>query len=188
MGHLPPTPVGYLGGFSRVSLTECNHSLPRVAVRPHGPALPPKGRWMTDPKLPLIHKAPIESLLVHVARSGLVIGDAAWFDRLADGRIGVFAQAKQLILWVVPRRSPRLLGHLGPIAEEIVAPSLAHGDDLRVRIVALVPEHLAHGHPPEIHISVWGDPRHLQPIIAAMTPAPIADPKSTGRLTGLRPA
>lgn len=145
---------------------------------------------MSDPKLPLIHKAPVERLMVHVARSGLVIGDSAWFDRLADGRIGVFAQLKRSILWIVPRRGPRLLGHLGPIAEDIVAPSLAHGDDLRVRIVALVPEHLANGNPPEIHISVWGDPRHLQPIIAAMTP--VASPcspvvKMPGRLTGLRP-
>lgn len=150
---------------------------------------------MSDPKLPLIHKAPVESLLVHVARSGLVIGDAAWFDRLADGRIGVFAQLKRPILWIFPRWSPCLLGHLGPIAEDIVAPSLAHGDDLRVRIVALVPEHLANGYPPEVHISVWGDPRHLQPIIAAMGPVLgpiIAEPKATGRLigrlTGLRPA
>lgn len=126
---------------------------------------------MSDPKLPLIHKAPVENLLVHVARSGLVIGESAWFDRLADGRIGVFAQAKRHVFWVFPRRIPCLLGHLGPIAEEMISPSLDHGDDLRVRIVALVPEHLANGAPPEIHISVWGDPRHLQPIIAAMEPA-----------------
>jgi hypothetical protein len=56
-----------------------------------------------------------------------------------------------------------------------------------VRIVALVPEHLANGLPPEIHISVWGDPRHLQPIIAAMAPAPIAEPRPASRLTSIRP-
>jgi hypothetical protein len=54
------------------------------------------------------------------------------------------------------------------VAEEIIAPSLAHGDDLRVRIIDLTPEHLANGYPPEVYISVWGDPRHLQPVLAAV--------------------
>ena len=62
------------------------------------------------------------------------------------------------------------MGHLGPLAEEIVSPSLAHGDPLRVRIIDLVPEHLANGYPPEVYISVWGDPRHLQPVLQAILP------------------
>ena len=45
---------------------------------------------MSDSKLPLIHKAPVEGLGVHVARTRLSIGDPAWLDRLTDGRIGVF--------------------------------------------------------------------------------------------------
>ena len=51
------------------------------------------------------------------------------------------------------------------MAEEIVAPSLARGDALRVRIIDLVPEHLSSGYPPEVCISVWGDPRHITPVL-----------------------
>jgi hypothetical protein len=122
---------------------------------------------MTDAKLPLIHKAPVEGLTVHVARTRLAIGDPAWLDRLADGKVGVFAEVRQMVLGLFPRQRPSLLGHLGPLAEEIVAPSLAHGDPLRVRIIDLVPEHLANGFPPEVYISVWGDPRHLNPVLEA---------------------
>ncbi len=143
---------------------------------------------MTDAKLPLIHKAPVEGLVVHVARTGLSIGDTAWLDRLTDGRVGVFASLRKPILGLIPRLRPGLLGHLGPIAEEIVAPSLAHGDALRVRIIDLVPEHLANGFPPEIYISVWGDPRHLQPILQAtgLDHSP-EDAPAPRRLTQLRP-
>jgi hypothetical protein len=122
---------------------------------------------MTDAKLPLIHKAPVEGLQIHVARAGIAIGVTAWLDRLNDGRVGVFTRLRQPILGLIPRQRPGLVGHLGPVAEEIVAPSLAHGDTLRVRIIDLVPEHLANGFPPEVYISVWGDPRHLQPILLA---------------------
>lgn len=125
---------------------------------------------MTDAKLPLIHKAPVEGLTIHVGRTGISIGDTAWLDRLTDGRIGVFARIRQPLLGLIPRQRPALLGHLGPLAEEIVSPSLAHGDPLRVRIIDLVPEHLANGYPPEVYISVWGDPRHLQPVLQAILP------------------
>jgi hypothetical protein len=141
---------------------------------------------MSDAKLPLIHKAPVEGLVVNVARTRLSIGDAAWVDRLGDGRIGVFAYMRQPFLGLIPRQRAGLLGHLGPLAEEILAPSLAHGDDLRVRIIDLTPEHLANGFPPEIYISVWGDPRHLSPILeaAGLLPEPPPPPR---RLRGLRP-
>jgi hypothetical protein len=146
---------------------------------------------MSDAKLPLIHKAPVEGLAVHVARTRLSIGDSAWLDRLGDGRIGVFARISQPFLGVFPRHRPALLGHLGPVAEEIVSPSLAHGDSLRVRIIDLVPEHLSNGYPPEVYISVWGDPRHLQPVLAAAGLMPeTADPDPAPparRLNGLRP-
>jgi hypothetical protein len=146
---------------------------------------------MSDAKLPLIHKAPVEELKVHVARTGLSIGDSASLDRLTDGRIGVFALARQPILGIIPRQRTTLLGHLGPVAEEIVAPSLAHGDALRVRIIDLVPEHLANGYPPEIYISVWGDPRHLSPVLASA--GLLAEPETAvepppKRLANLRPA
>lgn len=145
---------------------------------------------MSDAKLPLIHKAPVEGLTIHVARTGLSIGDSARLERLCDGRIGVFARLKRPILGLIPHHREGLVGHLGPVAEEIIAPSLAHGDDLRVRIIDLTPEHLANGFPPEVYISVWGDPRHLQPLLATVDlplPEP-AKPKAPKRLSGLRPA
>lgn len=146
---------------------------------------------MSDAKLPLIHKAPVEGLAIHVARTGLAIGDSAWLNRLSDGRIGVFARLKKPILGVIPHHKDGLVGHLGPVAEEIISPSLAHGDDLRVRIIDLMPEHLANGYPPEVYISVWGDPRHLQPVLATVgLPTPPAEPARPlpDRLTGLKPA
>jgi hypothetical protein len=141
---------------------------------------------MTDAKLPLIHKAPVEGLLIHVARSRLSIGDPATLDRLSDGRVGVFARLSQPLLGLIPRHRIRLVGHLGPVAEEIVAPSLAHGDPLRVRIIDLVPEHLANGYGPEVYISVWGDPRHLSPMIEAAGLIPGPRPASK-HLAGLAP-
>ena len=51
---------------------------------------------MSDAKLPLIHKAPVEGLEIHVARTGLAIGDSARLDRLSDGRIGVFARLRRI--------------------------------------------------------------------------------------------
>jgi hypothetical protein len=147
---------------------------------------------MSDAKLPLIHKAPVEDLVIHVARTGLSIGDNARIERLSDGRIGVFARLKKPILGLIPYHREGLIGHLGPMAEEIVAPSLAHGDDLRVRIIDLTPEHLANGFPPEVYISVWGDPRHLQPVLASVgLPTPPPEPpksKPPKGLSGLRPA
>lgn len=140
---------------------------------------------MSDAKLPLLHKALVEGLRVHVARSGLAIGATARLVRLSDGRIGVITLLRQRVLGLFPRWREDVLGHLGPLAEAIVSPSLDHGDDLRVRVVALMPEYLANGNPPEVHVSVWGDPRHLHPVIAALEPAAVLPPKAQGRLSRL---
>jgi hypothetical protein len=142
---------------------------------------------MTDAKLPLIHKAPVEGLTLHVARARLAIGDHAWLDRLPDGKVGVFAEVRQMVMGMIPRQRPALLGHLGPVAEEIVAPSLAHGDPLRVRIIDLVPEHLSNGFPPEVYISVWGDPRHLTPVLEATGLYRDLEPQPAKRPAHLRP-
>lgn len=124
---------------------------------------------MQDSKQPLIHKAPVMGLRVHVARAGLSIGDEASLERLSDGQIGIFAVIRHPFLGLIPVRRRTCLGHLGPMAETLIAPSLDHGDALRVRIVGLNPEHLAQENPPEIHISIWGDPRHLTPKPPGMT-------------------
>lgn len=134
---------------------------------------------MSDTKLPLLHKAPVEGLAIHVGRSGLAIGDTARLERLSDGRIGVFAHLRKTVLGFFPRWQEGFLGHLEPLASEIVTPSLDHGDPLRVRIVALMPEHLSNGYPPEVHISVWGDPRHINPVLAALDLPPGPMPETT---------
>ena len=139
---------------------------------------------MSDSKLPLIHKVPVEGLLINVARAGLVIGDKAEIDRLPDGRIGVYARVRKPFLGVFPRRRTVLIGHLGPSVEDILSPSLSHGDSLRIRVIDLTPEHLSNGFPPEIYISVWGDPRHLTQTVGApeafqslpLPEAPVAPP------------
>lgn len=128
---------------------------------------------MSDAKLALIRKTQVAGIAVRVNRAGLSIGDVAWLAPLADGRIGVFARVNQRLLGIFSRWRPGFLGHLDQSAEEIVAPSLAHGDALRVRIINLVPEHLAHGNPPEVHISVWGNPRHLRPVPQPPVAAPV---------------
>jgi hypothetical protein len=96
-----------------------------------------------------------------------------------------------MFLGLIPRQRPAHLGHLGPLAEEIVAPSLAHGDPLRVRIIDLVPEHLSNGYPPEVYISVWGDPRHLNPVLEAtglmQQPQPLQQPPPAKWPISLRP-
>jgi len=140
---------------------------------------------MSDAKLALIRKTRVEGIAVHVNRAGLAIGDVAWLEPLSDGRIGVFAQINRRFLGLITRWRPGFLGHLDPLAEEIVAPSLAHGDRLRVRIIDLVPEHLAHGNPPEVHISVWGDPRHLHPVVRLAPPQATALESPRRRLSSI---
>ncbi len=111
---------------------------------------------------PLIHKAAVHSISIHVARAGISIGDAAELLSLPDGRIGVFTRLRRRFLGVFPRQVNVMIGALGPHAATLISPAVERGEQLRVRIVGLTPEHLAV--PPqgaEVHISVWGDPRHI---------------------------
>lgn len=117
---------------------------------------------MQDMLQPLIHKAAVHSIAVNVARTGLSIGDTAHLALLPEGGVGVFAVVSRPILGLIPRKVTLLLGILGPQASQLITPAVEKGEQLRVRIVGLTPEHLAI--PPmgaEVHISVWGDPRHL---------------------------
>lgn len=117
---------------------------------------------MNDLLQPLIHKAAVHSITVNVARTGLSIGAPAELHTLPDGRVGVFVQLKRWFLGLIPRQVMALVGVLGPHATALIAPAVERGESLRVRIVGLTPEHLAsEGAGPEIHISVWGDPRHI---------------------------
>lgn len=121
-----------------------------------------KGPAMNDLLQPLIHKAAVRDIAVHVARTGLSIGSEAALLPLPDGRIGVFARLDRRFLGVIPRKVTVLIGVLGPQASALIAPAVERDELLRVRIVGLTPEHLtAPGLGPEVHVSVWGDPRHI---------------------------
>lgn len=114
---------------------------------------------MRDPLQTILPMTRLVELRVHVARTGLSIGDTATAVMMTDGRIGIFASVQRYRLGLIPHRPQRLLGLLTPAAEGLIAPALAAGEPFRVRIVGLTPEHLAPE--PEIHVSVWGDPKRL---------------------------
>ncbi|GLS86326.1 hypothetical protein GCM10010873_13000 [Cypionkella aquatica] len=118
----------------------------------------------------LIHKAPVQGLLLHIGKSGLCIGDAAELHLQNDGKIAIHAQAKRPLLGLLPRRSLRHLGHLGPAATNVMTEPLRHGDHLRVRIVGLTPEHLSPDGAAEVYISVWSNTHRL---LAARPQTPI---------------
>lgn len=133
------------------------------AVIEHGtPLKAKKGTQMQEMLQPLIHKAAVHSIAVNVARTGLSIGDAVALLPLPDGRIGVFARLRRRFLGIIPHQSTVMIGALGPHATALIAPAVERAELLRVRIVGLTPEHLAIAPMgAEVHISVWGDPRHL---------------------------
>lgn len=117
---------------------------------------------MYDLLQPLIHKAAVHDIAVNVARTGLSIGSEAELHLLPDGRIGVFARLNRRFLGFIPRQVTVLIGVLGPQASALIIPAVERNELLRVRIVGLTPEHLtAPGFGPEVHVSVWGDPRHI---------------------------
>lgn len=107
---------------------------------------------------PLIHKAQVLGLQINVGRAGLCLGDTAQAVSLEDGSIGVMARIRSPLLGVFPRQRDMVLGRLGPAASRILAPELAQGRPLRLRIVGLTPEHLAGPDGAEVHISAWGSP------------------------------
>jgi hypothetical protein len=117
-----------------------------------------RGDRMHETLRPLIHKAPVTGLRVHVGRAGLCLGDAAQALMMDDGSVGIMAEVKRPFLGVVPRRRQMILGTLGPAASRILRPEIDFGRPLRLRIVGLTPEHLAGPDGPEVHISAWGSP------------------------------
>ncbi len=163
VGALPPVlPLATCGMLNGLAL--------RRVCSPIEPQNKKKAAQMQDILQVLIHKAPVQGLLLHIGRSGLCIGDAAELQLQADGRIAIFAQAKRPLLGVLPRRSLRHLGFLGPAATAVMTDPLRHSDHLRVRIVGLTPEHLAPNGEAEVYISVWSNTHRL---MAARPPAPL---------------
>ncbi len=113
---------------------------------------------MAQTLLPLIHKARVQGLTVHVARSGLSLGDEASAVALEDGRVGILARIHAPLLGLLPLRRSRLIGHFGPKASALLMPELDRGEGLRLRVVGVTPEFLAGPGGPEVHVSVWVRP------------------------------
>lgn len=122
---------------------------------------------MQDILQPLITKAQIVGLRVNVGRTGLCIGDTAHLEILSDGHIGLFAKGYQRWLGLFSRRRLLHLGHLGPVASDILAEPLRKDMHLRVRIVGLTPEHLSATRQPEVFVSVWGTVDRLMGVTPA---------------------
>lgn len=116
---------------------------------------------MIDTLQPILPKTPVLGIKCHVGRSGLCIGDRADLRLSDSGEVELLAQIRRRFLGLVPYRRAERLGHLGPIVARILAPALAYGHPLRVRIVGITPEHLCGPTGPEVHVSVWGDPLRL---------------------------
>lgn len=119
---------------------------------------------------PIIHMARVNGLAVHVQKARLCLNDPATLRPLPDGRIGVYAEMRRPWLGMIPRRRIVHMGELGPEATRIVTPYLLAGSPLRIRIVALTPEHLARGAGPEVQISVWGEIDEAIPALSGVAP------------------
>lgn len=120
-----------------------------------------KGQTMNEPLQTILAKTTLSEVFVHIGRAGLSIGDAAELALLDNGQIGVFAEVRRRWLGLWPRQVLTLIGLIAPQDSAALTPFLRRGTPLRVRVVALTPEHLASGKPDsatrtEISLSVWG--------------------------------
>lgn len=94
----------------------------------------------TSPRFgPILGKARLHDLRVHVGRSGLCLNDPAQLRVAADGRIEVMARMRRRLLGVLPRWRWQVLGELGPRATVLLGPWLEEAESLRLRIVGLTP-------------------------------------------------
>lgn len=141
---------------------------------------------MHDILEPILPQVPVEGISIHIARSRLSMGDPAEARLMPDGLVGIWARVRRPVLGIWPTRRDTYLGHLGPMAAQIVTPALLEGAPLRLRVVMLTPEHLAGLGQPEIHVSIWGDPRLLTPFLDV--PAAFVPPDLPVRPRKLRPA
>lgn len=129
------------------------------ARQPMRPDRTEKGQSdMQEMMQPLIHKAPLQELRVHIGKSGLCIGDQAELFLHDDGQIGVVAILRRNWFGLFTQNKRAKLGTLGPAAVKAIARNLANEGRLRVRIVGLTPEHLTEAGVAEVYVSVWGSP------------------------------
>jgi hypothetical protein len=129
-----------------------------------------KGGDMYDTMQAIIHKAAVNDLQTQIRHTGLCIGDAAELHLDDLGRVTVWGRLNRR-RFLIRRRVLAHIGNLGPQACEILTPVLHRNEHLRVRIVGLTPEHLAPDGKAEMHISVWGNPRHAKVPVPDQPPA-----------------
>ena len=126
---------------------------------------------MYDLMEPLIHKATLRDISVNITRAGLSINDPAMLQARPDGQLAVLMQVSRRFLGLFPHKKVVTVGLLAPHIAEMLGEAVQRGEATRVRIVGLTPEHLTlPGQGPEIHISIWGDPRRIRLYSA---PAPL---------------
>jgi hypothetical protein len=113
---------------------------------------------MLETPIPMLAKVPIHGLKLHVGRSGLSLGDSVDVALDSENKVSVSAVVRRRFLGIFPYGRTSRLGHLGPVVDRILVPLLREGRKLRVRIVAISPEHLCGQSGPEVFVSVWGDP------------------------------
>lgn len=123
---------------------------------------------MQDILQPLLHKAQVQNLRLHLGRSGLWIGDSAQLRMMNDGHVGIFAQTRRSWGGLFLQRRLVQVGQLGTEDSDLLAVPLRDGHRLRVRIVGVTPEHLATETGPEMFISVWANSHKM------MMPAQLA--------------
>ncbi|MDQ2066537.1 hypothetical protein Q9295_09135 [Xinfangfangia sp. CPCC 101601] len=120
---------------------------------------------MRDIIEPILPQVPVEGIALHIGRSRLSMGDAVVPRLMADGQVGLWARVVRPWMGIIPVWRDGFIGQLGPVASEILAPAIEAGQKMRLRVVMLTPEHLAGDGQPEIHVSIWGDPKLLVPFL-----------------------
>ena len=131
---------------------------------------------MHEPLQIILAKSTLTALQLHVGKSGLSIGDSAGLSLRDDGQIGVLATLTRYRLGLLPYRSQVLIGLIPLHDRAQLLPHMANADSMRVRVVALTPEHLAPDHRAEIAISVWGIMRFVPAPSGARPPTQPAPP------------
>lgn len=121
----------------------------------------------------ILPQVPVEGIAVHIGRSRLSMGDTVTPKVIAEGKVGLWVRLNRPWAGIIPLQRDTYIGHLGDVASQILYPAVQAGHPLRMRVVVLTPEHLAGAGQPEIHVSVWGNPKLLLPFLEA---APAALP------------
>lgn len=144
-----------------------------------------KGPSMNEPLQVILAKTTLAELYVHIGRAGLSMGDPAELAMMENGRIGVYALMRRRWLGLWPHQVQGLVGLLDARDSAVLAPFLRKETALRVRIVALTPEHLAGNamsgaRGTEISLSVWGAipvvPRPPEPALMVRPAQPLVQP------------